>query len=418
MSQQQNQTALVKVDRYQNMTEAELSKKPAAELAALVRAVMDQKVASLGDGTVFVRKDGNGEVRAVQGTMKLSEAKGEVYSIPAGKDKPRKYSVTASGYFALNRIAGLSILTPAAVDVPGVGKVPNPYIVRERDAVSGREWTVGVWVKKAAVGYSPIGNLVVTVQTLYLDLHTYFIQDLLGKLKWKPECGKVMLETAVDDDMRKTHLILPYQYGLVVAADISKSDVLTILDTHIQRQRFAERVATTIAERNALKKHPAMAVTQVLPDQHGNAAVPVFGWRHDLTASDIHRAAEVAESDDPTSGIEVHHSSDEVGNNYDDAIDAQATVENEREKNQMQSAPTATPEQNEEAAAAEPLFPDTANTVKKMYAHLLGEYPENAVRAMIEEQIGSDADFNKLSPSQKTAILEKVALILRSIPNN
>lgn len=59
--------------------------------------------------------------------------------------------------------------------------------------------------------------------------------------------------------------------------DLTKREVTGVYSTTIQRQKFAERMAQTMAERNALKKHPATGGLTPQQDANGNWYVGVFG---------------------------------------------------------------------------------------------------------------------------------------------
>jgi len=74
--------------------------------------------------------------------------------------------------------------------------------------------------------------------------------------------------------------------------NLAHAEVRGLLETHTQRLRFAERTATSICERNALRAHPAIAKSQV--EAHGAKPrrwtnITVYGFRHDLDRKQLER---------------------------------------------------------------------------------------------------------------------------------
>nr|NIO43373.1 hypothetical protein [Burkholderiales bacterium] len=61
-----------------------------------------------------------------------------------------------------------------------------------------------------------------------------------------------------------------------------------------QRQRFGDRIAQKIVERNLLKDHPAIGVAQVAP-REGKARVTVYGYRHMMGPQEIRDVTAQAE---------------------------------------------------------------------------------------------------------------------------
>ena len=119
-----------------------------------------QEIALLGDGAVFVKRTESGLVKAVKAQIRLEEKKGHLAEIQG------KVMITGAGYYELNKVAGISIITPNMLTLPDGNKVVNPYPMI--DPASGS--ISKVWVKKMAIGLSPIGNLVITTSTLLYDI--------------------------------------------------------------------------------------------------------------------------------------------------------------------------------------------------------------------------------------------------------
>lgn len=257
-------------------------------------SIQEQKleVANLGDGAVFVKRTQAGVIKSVKGTIILREELGQLAEVPP---KSGKVMVAANGFNELNKIAGLSIITPKTLTLPNGDIVVNPYPVI--DPVS--RTIEKVWVKKMAVGYSPIGNMVITSSTLLYDITTYFLQDLAKKVQYNKDAGKVTMGANLTEEERTKGTFHPIQGDLGIWVDYTHKEVLKALDTFIQNKLFAERKAQTICERNVMKKHPALSTVNVLaqgPEGKRVAKVTIIGFCHDLTEKELLGLAEKAET--------------------------------------------------------------------------------------------------------------------------
>ncbi|WP_205694139.1 hypothetical protein [Clostridium sp. JN-9] len=246
------------------------------------------EIAKLGDGNVFVKRTPRGGIKAIHGKVKLEEKKGHLAIIQ------NKAMITAAGYNAMNQFAGISIITPEKLTLPDNQVVVNPYPII--DPASG---TIDkVWVKKTAIGYSPTGNLVMTSSTLLYDIKMYFIQDLNKKVQYNKGVGRMCMEETLTDDEKKKGMFLRIQGTMGIWVDLTNTDILKCMDTYIQNKLFAERKAQTIAERNALKKHPALCQVYVDaqgPDKAHYGYVDVIGFNSDLTRDDLLKLSQMAD---------------------------------------------------------------------------------------------------------------------------
>lgn len=246
------------------------------------------EIAKLGDGNVFVKRTSRGGIKAIHGKVKLEEKKGHLAVIQG------KAMITAAGYNAMNQFAGISIITPEKLSLPDGNIVVNPYPII--DSASG---TIDkVWVKKTAIGYSPTGNLVMTSSTLLYDIKMYFIQDLNKKVQYNKNAGRMCMEETLTDDEKKKGMFLKIQGTMGIWVDLTNTDILKCMDTYIQNKLFAERKAQTIAERNALKKHPSLCQVYVDPegpDKSHYGYVDVIGFNSDLTREDLLKLAQIAD---------------------------------------------------------------------------------------------------------------------------
>lgn len=254
--------------------------------------------AMLGDGEVFIKRTDSGLVKAVWKKVRLYENRGHLSEVGEGRNK--QIAVSALGYNEMNKIASISVITPSTLRIPPSDQypdgreVPNPFPIIDR--VSGS--IEKVWVSKLAVGLSPIGNVVVTSTTLLYDLNMYFAQDLAKKVQYNAGMGKYCLRSSLTEDEVRSGVFVPVQGELGVYARHDHQETIKAFNTFIQNKLFAERKAQTIAERNVLKKQPALSVTRVEaqgPEGGRWADVLVIGWSHDFTKEELLKIAQMAQ---------------------------------------------------------------------------------------------------------------------------
>jgi hypothetical protein len=237
------------------------------------------ELVELGSPQVFVSKTANGDVKAVKQTVALTQD--DCYSVQG------TVALKAVTYDKLNQIAGLSTVNPPQIIDAIDGVQPNPYIKRNSKGL-----IESVTIRKMAIGYSPIGNLAIVDQTVQYSLNTYFIQDILSQMKKDKNCAKRVKESGISDEDKKNSIFVPEYYepftgeavGLLL--DIRTEGARKIFKNHDERQQHAERRAETICRRNCLKRHPAIAVTNVTMRQ-GRALVTVYGFKNDMDKNEL-----------------------------------------------------------------------------------------------------------------------------------
>lgn len=247
-----------------------------------------KSVVTLGDGEVFVKQTPAGGIKAVRANLKLYEKQGHLAVIQG------KSMITAAGYNEMNKIAGVSIITPEKLTLPSGDIVVNPFPIIDQESGTIDK----VWVKKIAIGFSPIGNLVITSSTLLYDIRMYFIQDLNKKVQYNKNAGRMCMEQMLTNEEKKKGMFLPVQGKMGIWVNLEDKDILKCMDTYIQNKLFAERKAQTIAERNVLKKHPSLSqvyVDTTGPEKNHVGIVNIIGYTHDLTRDDLIKLAKIAE---------------------------------------------------------------------------------------------------------------------------
>ena len=213
--------------------------------------------------TAMVKTGPRGLIRQTMTRVQLREERGEVYRMGMWNPKSRQYEkvpiLTAAGYDKLNMFGGVSFVCPETVMGDDGTPRPNPYLHRIGDDIKY------VRVRMIAMGRNPQGNLVALDTTLNYDLSTYFAQDLMSKWTSKKSdttkaWGK-LVATGSDaiNGVFDNQQAYAMPGGLTLIVDISSKDVLSLIQEHINRQKFAERNAQTIVRRNLLKRFYAAA---------------------------------------------------------------------------------------------------------------------------------------------------------------
>ncbi len=253
---------------------------------------------ALADPKIWVKRTSKGTITQIKALVTLREAQKEFCVIQGTP------MITADGYQRLNQVTSLAVITPDSIKIPandgqGVIQVANPFPIR--DPVSGTQR--GVWVKKLAVGYSPMGSIVVSSSTLFYDFTMYFLADLQEKVRSNKAAGRLCFQHQITDAEKDKGIFLPIESMgdnvLGIWADMQNTDVLKAVSTWMQNKHFGERKAQTVAERNALKHHPALAVKLAGvqgPDKNRYGQVLVVGWMHDHNRAELEEFAAAADA--------------------------------------------------------------------------------------------------------------------------
>lgn len=306
-------------------------------------------VAVIGAHDVFVRRTPSGELQQVVAAVKLSLADGTLYRIPDRRvrfisgtdmewqwpgDKGKRYEwrdvfenpfrahLTAPGYQKCNGVAGCSIAQPPQVIVDSEVR-ENPYVVRNPDGDITR-----IVIQQNVAGPAPLTGNVVVVQYV-LDLSPVSdLQHMLSNLMKRRKDGDddddhagprgdppVLLIDKTDwPSFREQYegadrwrwKWLPLYSGVGIAHDLTNDAVKRAYDKFIGIMEHVHRKAQTVARRNAMKAHPALATQSVVVNNHGEATVRVIGWTGAGGDLDTYTAAlESIARGLPTPGLDV-----------------------------------------------------------------------------------------------------------------
>lgn len=270
----------------------------------------------------LVRVHEGGKLRSFIAKIPLSERAGEIQRIQ-GKD-----AITKKGYMKLNKVASINLVNAPSLFYEGK-EVSNPLVLTNPETRS----IEFVAIRKLGIGFSPVGNVVIVDKTIFFNIYTYFLQALFKKVKGKNASngGPGMIGTSavcpmapkgkpkkVPDspgeycviDNARTYIYKPIEPGVGIWIDLGHGDIQDCIGEHIQRQRFAERLADAFVSRNVLKDHPAIGVEQVEVNQ-GYAWVTVYGWRNELTEATVRQIAKEIDKEVPE-GVTVERDVEEA----------------------------------------------------------------------------------------------------------
>ena len=226
----------------------------------------------------LVKVTPGGLVRSMLTRVHLSRERNETYEFgaydPVTRSWVKRNVITAGGYDAVNRFGGVAFLSPDTVADDDGNPRSNPWIDRQDGSVKR------VRVRRIGIGRNPAGNIVARDYTLTYDLELYFAQDVWarwsGKKKdtttqaWGALYDTANIPPTARQDAKKKIVRCPG--GVSLALDLASKEVVNLFHEHLNRQKFAERNAITICERNILKKH--FGVTTVGAD----GTVAVVAW--------------------------------------------------------------------------------------------------------------------------------------------
>jgi len=283
--------------------------------------------------TFYVRARKDGIMRPVKAQVTLYEKAGHFYKVK------NDYALSYEGYKLLNKVASISTVTPQKVMVDEKEQ-PNPYI--ERNPKTKMIETVSI--RKIGIGLSLIGNVTVIDKTLFYNIYSYFIESIQAKMKkveWKsgkktdeklyPDCA---ITGTKDERPDKPGSWAFFETVSPLGLWINYQDqaIIDCLNEHTQRQRFGDRIAQTIVERNILKDHPAIGISRVQPQEKGTpgsqrAFATVYGYRHDFGTSQIAEILAQAERGSQTIEMET-----EVISEVEPEVEAEAIEEVEKEE--------------------------------------------------------------------------------------
>lgn len=210
------------------------------------------------EGTnTLCRTTASGEITQMWTVVKLRGDRGEYYPRKVKDMDTDQYVfrkvITAQGYARLNNWIGLTFASPPELQV-GEKFVGNPYFEREGASVKR------VVVRRIGVARNAAGSLSATDLTLTYDLDDYLIGELWER--WQPfkitdrpkPWGRIIGDPA-RASVKESEKVIACPGGIYLLVDLASVEVIKLWSQHLQRQKFAERNAVSICERNILKRY-------------------------------------------------------------------------------------------------------------------------------------------------------------------
>ncbi len=277
-------------------------------LLSSVRALREERVTHISNDEAFVLRTGAGSLRRVMRNVRLSIAAGHLWQMTQGREKriltPGIASLTVAGLREINKHAGVTVGMAPTVMVDGVER-SNPYVERTPD-VGGQPGTVRrIVIAVIAAGLTESGTpVVVRAVTEFEPMHE-LRHALLKKLYYSynedgsrrerdwdmvPEAEVESWKAANAD--RGTWMVVPLFGGLCGMINVASKGGVALIQEHMQVNATALSKAQTVAERNALRRHPSLSFPQVQIDQsRGEGFVRVVGWAPDERSAAQFQAA-------------------------------------------------------------------------------------------------------------------------------
>lgn len=284
------------------------------QLAQLLVDLRRQEVATLGNHEAFVRHTPDGSLMQVIRPVRLSLADKTLYQIPTTRIywknadgsrgdrvqgrvsdwsrvikvteplEPGRASLQFAGYVKLNAVAGCAVTNPRTVWVDGQERV-NPYIERAKTSSGRLGDIVRIVVSVTVAGPAPAtGNPVVLTYTLDYD-PSKDLQAMLAHVASRaPDDVYLVDELEWEDTKKPGWKFLPLYGGVGWAHNLRNNDVRDVYKDFTNILANAPKKALTVAQRNAMRTHPALGVQTVEIDAEGRAVIPVIGWAGDNRA--------------------------------------------------------------------------------------------------------------------------------------
>lgn len=265
-------------------------------LAKVCLALRRRDVAVIGTHEAFVRHTEDGSLLQVIQPVRLSVDDKTLFRIPKREKQGNNWvtagfqdgactaHLTYQGLLRINAVVGCSTAQPTFVEVDGQ-KRANPFVERA-EGFRGRPGDiVRVVVSVLVVGPAPgTGNPVAVQYTLDYD-PSKDLQHMLSTVSKYNENSCYLASEMVLENMDKGWHYVPVYGGVGYYFDLSHKKIREAYSDFINLSQNAVKKAQTVARRNAMKSHPALAWHTVKCTEDGNATVAAVGWAGDARST-------------------------------------------------------------------------------------------------------------------------------------
>lgn len=337
-------TELVPLHKMNSDRAIELCKTRPEQAARLLMALLRQNTAELDD-TAFIRRNDvflkkiRRSIRLAESDGMLLKAGGKYIEDPDGGKKDiwvPNWTLPIAALRKCNETAALQLIRPSTVIVDGKAQM-NPFIEVDPENKQPRV----VYARCLCVGYSPSGSLVATDAMVRLDAGLYFIEKIQAMMKKNKEQASAFARYGAASSKPKDEGDWSYFgiHGPVgIWFNVAAPQAVDIMEDHISRLKFLERLGQSFAERNAMKAHPAMPKSVHV--DRGVARVDMVGWTTDFDRREIDHLRELIEGDrleefrdGENRGIEIVATQTTEPDEEDrEALDAELDAERKQER--------------------------------------------------------------------------------------
>lgn len=153
--------------------------------------------------------------------------------------------LTLEGYFYLNKIVGASILLPEKIFFDGEER-SNPYIISQDGDI--------IETVATAIAVSKNEKTLTTSATVRCNVETMFKNDLVNAIATSQEAGYFAKKGTIQEDDQ--HLIRHLGKDIDIVVNLNNIEVFKAIEKYSTNKTYGERLAISLAQRNALKKLP------------------------------------------------------------------------------------------------------------------------------------------------------------------
>lgn len=204
----------------------------------------------------LVRITPDGAVHNITKKVRLTAEQGQWYYMSVKNADTNRYEqkkiITAKGYDYLRSVIGINFVSPDTIVSSDGREVGNPYLHESQGMLE--------YVKVRLIGAcrGPSGNWQAQDLTFVFNFKAYLASDLY--VKWHDKkSGSVqswgrLVNTAAAPPCSPSCIRVPVSMGVELEVDLIAPEVMSIYREHLEKQKFAERNAYSMAARNIMRK--------------------------------------------------------------------------------------------------------------------------------------------------------------------
>ncbi len=204
----------------------------------------------------LVRVQPDGAVYSITKKVMLTAEQGQWYNMTVLNAETKQYEqkkvITAKGYDYLRSLIGINFVSPDTIISSDGREVGNPYLHESNGMLE--------YVKVRVIGAcrGPSGNWQAQDLTFVFNFKAYLASDLYAKWHDK-RSGEVkdwgrLINSAAAPPCPPSCIRVPVSMGVELEVDLNSKAVLAIYREHLEKQKFAERNAYSMASRNIMRK--------------------------------------------------------------------------------------------------------------------------------------------------------------------